>query len=176
MQASGFCMSWGVTIAFTSVAFQKAMWPCFPLCLPSTFCVSASHSVMFNFFATLWTVSRQASLSMELSRQEYWSGQPFPSPGESSWLREKTLVSYFGRQILYPSEPPGQPILYISVWPHLPTGLCLLTISNYEHPEVRALIYFHDLSRMPSIYLVLKNNSWMIEVLLDDLYISILKR
>ena len=55
-------------------------------------------------------------------------------------------------------------------------GLCLLTISNYEHPEERTLIYFHDLSRMFSIYLVLKNNSWIIEVLSDDLYISILER
>ena len=33
-------------------------------------------------FATAWTVAHQASLSMELSRQEYWSGEPFPSPGD----------------------------------------------------------------------------------------------
>ena len=32
-------------------------------------------------FATPWTVARQASLPMEFSRQEYWSGQPFPYPG-----------------------------------------------------------------------------------------------
>ena len=31
-------------------------------------------------FATPWTVARQAPLSMEFSRQEYWSGLPFPSP------------------------------------------------------------------------------------------------
>ena len=30
--------------------------------------------------ATPWTVAHQASLSMEFSRQEYWSGLPFPSP------------------------------------------------------------------------------------------------
>ena len=30
---------------------------------------------------TLWTVDRQASLSMGFSRQEYWSGLPFPTPG-----------------------------------------------------------------------------------------------
>ena len=29
---------------------------------------------------TDWTVARQASLSIEFSRQEYWSGLPFPSP------------------------------------------------------------------------------------------------
>ena len=32
--------------------------------------------------ATLWTVARQASLSMGFSRQEYWTGLPFPSPGD----------------------------------------------------------------------------------------------
>ena len=32
--------------------------------------------------ATLWTAAHQASLSMEFSRQEYWSGLSFPSPGD----------------------------------------------------------------------------------------------
>ena len=32
-------------------------------------------------FAALWTVARQAPPSMQLPRQEYWSGLPFPSPG-----------------------------------------------------------------------------------------------
>ena len=31
-----------------------------------------------QFFVTLWTVARQAPLSMGLSRQEYWSGLPCP--------------------------------------------------------------------------------------------------
>ena len=31
---------------------------------------------------TPWTVAHQAPLSMEFSRQEYWSGLPFPSPGD----------------------------------------------------------------------------------------------
>ena len=33
-----------------------------------------------QLFATLCTVARQAPLSMGFSRQEYWSGLPFPSP------------------------------------------------------------------------------------------------
>ena len=33
-----------------------------------------------QLFATPWTVAHQAPLSMEFSRQEYWSGLPFPSP------------------------------------------------------------------------------------------------
>ena len=35
-----------------------------------------------RFFATLWTVAHQAPPSMGFSRQEYWSGLPFPSPGD----------------------------------------------------------------------------------------------
>ena len=31
---------------------------------------------------TPWTVAHQAPLSMEFSRQDYWSGLPFPSPGD----------------------------------------------------------------------------------------------
>ena len=35
-----------------------------------------------QLFATLWTVAYQAPPSMEFSRQEYWSGLPFPFPGD----------------------------------------------------------------------------------------------
>ena len=40
-----------------------------------------SRSVTSNF-VTLWTVAHQIPLSMGFSRQEYWSGLPFPSPGD----------------------------------------------------------------------------------------------
>ena len=35
-----------------------------------------------QLFATPWTIVYQASPSMGFSRQEYWSGLPFPSPGD----------------------------------------------------------------------------------------------
>ena len=35
-----------------------------------------------SYSATLWTVAHQAHLSMEFSRQEYWSRLPFPPPGD----------------------------------------------------------------------------------------------
>ena len=35
-----------------------------------------------QLFATPWTVACQASLSLGFSRQEYWSGLPFPTPGD----------------------------------------------------------------------------------------------
>ena len=45
-------------------------------------------------FATPWTVAHQAPPTMEFSRQEYWSGLPFPSPWGSSWPRDWTWVSH----------------------------------------------------------------------------------
>ena len=41
-----------------------------------------SHFSCVRFCATPWTVARQAPLSIGFSRQEYWSGLPFPSPGD----------------------------------------------------------------------------------------------
>ena len=39
--------------------------------------------------ATSWTVAHQAPLSMRFSRQEHWSGLPFPSPGDlpDQWIK-----------------------------------------------------------------------------------------
>ena len=49
-------------------------------------CVSVCVHVLscVQLFATPWTVARQDPLSMGFSWQEYWSGLPFPSPGNSS--------------------------------------------------------------------------------------------
>ena len=82
-----------------------------------------------RLFATPWTVAYQAPPSMEFSRQEYWSGLPFPAPGDlpdlgieprSPALRADTL----------PSEPPGKPWssvggAKISVFGHLVFLVCL---------------------------------------------------
>ena len=61
-----------------------------------------------QLFATPWTVAHQAPLSIESSRQDYWSGLPFPSPEDlpdpgieprSPELQGDSL----------PTEPPGKP-------------------------------------------------------------------
>ena len=44
-------------------------------------CVYA-QSLQLYLFATLWTIARQAPLSMGFSRQEYWSGLPCSPPGD----------------------------------------------------------------------------------------------
>ena len=46
----------------------------------TTLCVCVLSHV--QLFVTPWTVAHQAPLSMGFSRQEYWSGLPFPSPGD----------------------------------------------------------------------------------------------
>ena len=55
-----------------------------------------------------WTVAHQASLSMEFSRKEYWSGWPFPPPGELpySGVEPGSLASQADS---LPSELPGKP-------------------------------------------------------------------
>ena len=71
-----------------------------------------------QLFGTPWTVAHQAPPSLEFSRQESWSGLPFPSPGDlrdpgikprSAALQSDTL----------PSEPPGKhskPLPEFLVW------------------------------------------------------------
>ena len=85
--------------------------------LPISYCIdyceseSVSCSVVSDF-VTPSTVAHQAPLSLEFSREEYWSGYPFPSPGDlhdpgikpgSPALQADSLLS----------EPPGKPSLDI---------------------------------------------------------------
>ena len=66
----------GKTIALTIWSFvSKVMALLFKLCLGLS--VTQSYQTLCN----PWTVASQAPLSMECSRQEYWSGMPFTSPG-----------------------------------------------------------------------------------------------
>ena len=64
------------------------------------------------------TIAYQAPLSMKLSRKKYWSGLPFPSPGDlpnpgirpgSPGLQADTS----------PSEPPGKPCICICVYVYM---------------------------------------------------------
>ena len=53
--------------------------PFYLVLMRSKCCVSCS---VISDSATPWTVAPQAPLSMGFSRPEYWSGLPFPSPGD----------------------------------------------------------------------------------------------
>ena len=64
---------------------------------------------------TPWTVAHQTTLSMDLSRQEYWSGKPFPSPGSFPTQESNSGLPHF-RQILNHLSHQGSPILvYIEI-------------------------------------------------------------
>ena len=64
--------------------------------------------------ANPWTVARQAPLSMGFLRQEYWSGLPFPSPGD----------------LPDPGIEPGSPELQAD---SLPTELCGKPLPSRRH-------------------------------------------
>ena len=61
-----------------------------------------------RLFATPWTVVYKAPLSMEFSRQEYWSGLPFPSPGDLPHPGIKPRSPALQADALL-SEPPSHP-------------------------------------------------------------------
>ena len=69
-------------------------------------------------FVTLWTVARQAPLSMESSRQEYWGGLSFPSPGDLHDPGIKPTSPTLQADSLLP-EPPGKPLKVKWSPPHI---------------------------------------------------------
>ena len=60
-------------------------------------------------FATPWTVAYRGPPSMEFSRQEYWDGLPYPSPGD---LPDPGIEPWYPalQADALPSEPPGKPL------------------------------------------------------------------
>ena len=54
-----------------------------------------------QLFATPWTEAPQAALSMGFPRQEYWSGLPFPPPGDLPDAGIKLTSPCIGKWILY---------------------------------------------------------------------------
>ena len=59
-----------------------------------------------------WTAAHQAPLSMEFSRQAYWSGLPFPSAGDLPEPGIETMSPALQADSLL-SEPPGKPVILI---------------------------------------------------------------
>ena len=76
---------------------------------------SLSHAWLF---ATPWTIAHQAPPSMEFSRQEYWSGLPFPSPGD----------------LPNPGIKPGSPALWAEALSSEPPGKFAFNPSHLFHP------------------------------------------
>ena len=75
---------------------------------------SLSHVTLF---VTLWTVACQAPMSVELSKQEYWSGLPFPFPRDlpDQGIEPVSLSSPAWQVDFFTTAPPGKsyyPIIY----------------------------------------------------------------
>ena len=73
-----------------------------------------AHSLScVGVFATPQTEAHQAPLSMEFSRQGYWSGLSFSPPGEfpNPGIKTATLVSSALAGRFFTPQPPGKPML-----------------------------------------------------------------
>ena len=77
-------------------------------------CISALRpSSHVPLIATPWTVACQAPLSMEFSRQEHWSGLPFPPPGDlpNPGIEPMSHVSPALICRFFNIAPPGKPMI-----------------------------------------------------------------
>ena len=93
------------------------------MCVCVCVCVLSPISHV-RLFATLQTVSCQAPLFMGLSRQEYYSGWPFPSPGDlpDPGVEPESLTSpawQAGSLPLVPPGKPGSPVSFMANPSHL---------------------------------------------------------
>ena len=65
-------------------------------------------SVVSDSFVTPWAVAHKAPLSMGFPSQEYWSGLPFPPPGDLPYPRTEPASPALGGGF-FTTEPPGKP-------------------------------------------------------------------
>ena len=91
-------------------------------------CVNFSLSSVL-VFATLWTVAHQAPLCMGFPKQEYWSGLPFPPPGDlPNPETEATSLTLAGR--FFTIEPTGKPMcvwcMHVCVYIFFGYAVCLM--------------------------------------------------
>ena len=91
------------------------------------------HFHHVRLFATLWTVTHQASLSMGFSNQGYRTGLPFPPPGglPNPRMEPTSHVSCIGRWVLYHWHYLGRPEI-----------LFYLNIKNILKEIKTVLVYF----------------------------------
>ena len=80
--------------------------------------------------ATLWTGAHQAPPSMGFSRQEYWSGLPFPSPQDLPNPGIKPMSPALAGRF-FTTEPPGKPSLTHQCSKRFPQSC-----QSYPHPAI----------------------------------------
>ena len=85
---------------------------CIPFgCGVTCLCVHARSLTCVQLFVTPWTAAHQAPLSVGFPRQEYWSGLPFPSPGDlpDPGIEPRSPVSPVLAGRFFTTAPPGKP-------------------------------------------------------------------
>ena len=97
-----------------SLGTQPTQWLCSATILQSV-CNACELSCFscVRLWATLWTVACQAPLSMGFSRQEHWSGLPFPRPADlpDPGIEPVSPASPASSGRLSTTEPPGKPVV-----------------------------------------------------------------
>ena len=80
-------------------------------------CVGAQSLSHVQLFASPWSIACQVPLSMELSRQEYWSGLPFPLPGDlpNPVIEPMFLASPALAGGSFAAMPPRKPLITLYV-------------------------------------------------------------
>ena len=103
---------------------------------------------MSDSFATPWTVAYQAPPFMRFSRQDWWNGLPFPSPGDLPDPGIKPGSPALQADAL-PSEPPGKPVWRIGIYSNLP----------YFHTMIFSSIHFNIW--ICTFYLIYRNDNFV---------------
>ena len=103
-------------------------------------------------FATPWPVARQALLSMEFFRQEYWSGLPFPSPEDlpDPGIKPVSLVSAALASRFLTTEPPGKPKATI-----LQCGISILSAPLIACPSAQWMVSLRPVTTNRRLTLIL---------------------
>ena len=97
-------------VVISSSRMYTHTYICIHACMPSCFS-------RVWLFAAPWTVARQIPLPMELFRQEYWSGLPWPSPGDlpDPHIESGSPVALVLQADSFLLSHQGSPYLYIHI-------------------------------------------------------------
>ena len=121
LQHSNICMNkysckWRLICNYLSLEANDVIYGGMSVVLCVSVCVCLCVSVCVCslsgtwLFATPWTVACQAPLSLGFPRQEYWSGLPFPSPGDLPCPGIKPASPSLAGGF-FTTEPPGKPVI-----------------------------------------------------------------
>ena len=127
-------------LKFYSSLFEKVLNFFFHICIDLSFLPA-----LWCMLSFIWlSAAHQAPLSMEFSRQEYWSGWPFPSPGDllSPGIEPTPLALVGGFHTTVPSGKPNFMVILIDI------SLCklynILTLYNKRCGMITTIYLTHS--------------------------------